>query len=220
MSISDALRRGILLTPLEAQVFESEYIRKVQEHPFVAARCGEYLLKVYERIRKIEQNCNVWRQGHVVLLRMALDLDENSLDKILQSSHLWLSAVNFGQAGAPFVNRYFIAIKLLIGVPERVVVAEEVRHHLDVTRLWHCRVCGYEWESRGQAICPRCESKDAKNLPIGAKEIKQAEVAAHKRVQRARDLAKILCLYFIRGFAKEVTEKAVPADASYWVRVK
>lgn len=219
MSISDALIKGIVLTPSEVDLFEREYFRKLQDTRFLL-RCGEYLQKTHECIRKIEQGGSKLRQGHLVLLRIALDLDENSLDKVLQGSHLWLYAVNFGQAGAPFVNRFFIATKLLIGVPERVVIEEEVGRHLAVTHLWRCRACGYEWESRGEAICPRCESKDAENLPIGAKEKRQAEVAARKRVQRARGLAKILCLYLIRGFVKGFTEKAVPADASCWVRVK
>lgn len=219
MSISDDLKRGIALTPLEVAVFENEYIRKVQEYPF-ALRCGEYLRTVFDRMRKIEQNCGVRRPGHIVLLRIALDLDESSFYKILASSYLWLDTVNFRQAGAPVIDRFFIAMKLLIGVPDTVVIEEEVRRGLTLTKLWHCRVCGYEWKSKGKGLCPMCGINDAKNLPMGEEQRSQIEMAAKKRVQRAKkELVPVLFAYLIRGFVMELMGRALPANPSYWVRV-
>ena len=220
MSVSELLRRRITLTRTEVEVFEREYIRKVQEYPSFALRCGQYLLRVQQRIMKIEQSCEMRRPGHLVLLLIGLDLDESSFDKVLAESHLWVYSVNFRQTGASFIGRYFLALKLLIEIPEAVLVNDEVKRYLIAVPSWHCESCGYEWKDRGEEICPRCESKGLNKLPLTAEQEKFAYDAAKRKVQRAKGLAVVLLAYFIRGFVKELTERAVPADASCWIRIK
>ena len=223
MSLNDlkgiglTLQQGIVLTPADIRLFESECLQKVEGNSAVAEKYGEYLLGIRERIRKLEQNAELC-PAHVMLLAIGLDLDDCSFDKVVANGSKWFRYVDIKQAGAPFIDRYFIALKLLIGMSPTEVMEEEAKRQLTLTGLWRCRGCGHEWNGAKEIICPNCESKDIKKLSITKRQKELTYNAAKKKVQRARRLTVVLSAYLIRGFVEEYKAKTIPSSRK-WTKV-
>lgn len=196
VSIAEVLREGVTLTRSEIGIFETHYSRVLTDDG-LASRVGKYLLKIRQRIERIEDyGAGELHDGHLALALAGLDLDDDCFENLLHGAHSWIWAVNFPWVGRPLdISTYFAAIKMLLGVSEQKLLSDEISKELTRKAQEIGQKKLYDWQKE-----PR----------------RRAVMAAQKRLQRARKWSQLLCPYLIRGFVNGV---AKPAPSSSWVKV-
>jgi len=196
--LAETLRKRVSITHSELSVFKTHFLQKLKNDS-LSPDVKEYLDGIRRRIAKIEQRWSEPNQGLIVLLLMAVELDDDAFDSVLEHSRSWLSAVDFGQTGRLGVDTVFVAIKLLLAMPPEQILKDEIRKEL-----------------RRKALQMGTQQLSRSELQGSA--WKKAIMTARQRVQRGKKLARAMFPYLVRGFAEEFTQNT-PRESVHWVKV-